>query len=371
MKLAITHDWLTVPGGAEKVVKRWYDMYPDAPVYTTVFDRKKIGHIFDSSRVVTSFMQKVPFSKKHYTKMLNLMPRAFEEFDLSDYDVVLSSSSSCAKGVITPPDSVHIAYIHSPMRYAWDLYHEYYASSGALARFVMRRTMPGVRQWDMLSSQRVDYFIANSNFVARRIRKYYRRDADVIFPPVDTEFYTPGDPAKAGEGDDYYMIISRFVPYKKIDLAIEACNALKRRLVIIGGGPDEKRLKDMAGPTIEFKGSLSDEEVREYYRGCKAFLFPALEDFGITPVEAQACGRPVIALKKGGALDTVIAGKTGVFFEKQDCESLSAAMTELEGLSWDSDFIRKHAEGFSNKRFDREIADYVDEKWKARLKEIT
>ncbi|MDC7235684.1 MAG: glycosyltransferase [Spirochaetales bacterium] len=371
MKLAITHDWLTVPGGAEKVVKRWFDLYPDAPVYTTVFDKGRIGHIFDSSRVVPSFMQKVPFSKKHYTKMLSLMPRAFEEFDLSEYDVVLSSSSSCAKGVLTTPDSVHIAYVHSPMRYAWDLYHEYYASSGALARMMMRRTMPAIRQWDMLSSQRVDHFIANSNFVARRIRKYYRREADVIFPPVNTEFYTPGDPGAAGEGDNYYMIISRFVPYKKIDLAIEACNALKRRLVIIGGGPDEQRLRELAGPTIEFKGSLGDEEVRNYYRGCKAFLFPALEDFGITPVEAQACGRPVIALKKGGALDTVLPGKTGVFFDSQDVTSLTAAMEELEGMTWDSDFIRSHAEGFSNERFDREISAYVDEKWQARLKEIS
>ena len=232
----------------------------------------------------------------------------------------------------------------------------------------MRRTIPGVRQWDTLSSQRVDCFIANSNFVARRIRKYYRREADVIFPPVNTEFYTPGTP---GEEEDYYMIISRFVPYKKIDLAIEACNTLKRRLVVIGGGPDEMRLKAMAGPTIEFKGLLDDKEVRAYYRGCRAFLFPAVEDFGITPVEAQACGRPVIALKKGGALDTVLAGKTGVFFETQNRTSLMEAMEKFEAMNWNSGFIRSHAEGFSNERFDREIAGYVDERWKARQKEIS
>jgi glycosyltransferase involved in cell wall biosynthesis len=366
MKLAITHDWLTVPGGAEKVVKRWYDLYPESSVYTSVFDESKIGHIFDKKRVVPSFMQKVPFSKKYYTKMLTLMPRAFEEFDLSAYDVVLSSSSSCSKGVITTPDALHIAYVHSPMRYAWDLYHEYYGSAGALARFVMRRTMPGIRQWDVISSMRVDHFIANSNFVARRIKKYYRRDADVIFPPVNTEFYTPG----SDEAEDYYLIISRFVPYKKIDLAIQACNTLKRRLVIIGGGPDESRLRDLAGPTIEFKGALEDEDVREYYRRCRAFLFPALEDFGITPVEAQACGRPVIALRKGGALDTVIEGKTGVFFPRQDVESLVTAMTELESQEWDSSFIRRHAEGFSSERFDREIQEYIQQKWNARLKEI-
>ncbi len=366
MKLAITHDWLTVPGGAEKVVKRWYDLYGNSRIYTTVFDEKRIGHMFDSSRVTPSFMQKIPFSRKHYTKMLSLMPRAFEEFDLREYDVVLSSSSSCAKGVITGPDTVHIAYIHTPMRYAWDLYHEYYASSGKLARFMMRKTMPGIRQWDALNSLRVDHFIANSRFIARRIKKYYRREADVIFPPADTDYYTPSgkDPG------DYYLILSRFVPYKKIDMAIEACNRLNRRLVVIGGGSQEEDLKRLAGPTIEFKGVLPDQEVREYYRGCRAFLFPGLEDFGITPVEAQACGRPVIAYGRGGALDTVIPGETGVLFDSQNTESLMQAMEEFESLRWDTDKIRKHAEGFSNQRFDREISEYVREKWESRQKEI-
>jgi len=366
MKLAITHDWLTVPGGAEKVVKRWYDLYPEAPIHTTVFDRQKIGHIFSEERVRPSFMQKVPFAKKHYSKMLNLMPRAFEEFDLTEYDVVLSSSSSCSKGVITGPDTVHIAYIHTPMRYAWDLYHQYYASASFPARVMMRRTMPGIRQWDVINSQRVDHFIANSRFIARRIRKYYRREADVIHPPVDTDFYTPGD----AEPEDYYLLLSRFVPYKKIDLAIEACNKLKRRLVIIGGGPEESALKAAAGPTIEFKGVLGDEEVRKYYRNCRAFLFPGLEDFGITPVEAQACGRPVLAYGKGGALDTVIPGTTGILFPEQTADSLARAIEELENQSWNSDEIRKHAENFSNQRFDTQISDYIDSKWKEHRERI-
>ena len=366
MKLAITHDWLTVPGGAEKVVKRWYDLYPESKIHTTVYDKERIGHIFDEERVVPSFMQNVPFARKHYTKMLTLMPRAFEEFDMGGCDVVLSSSSSCAKGVITGPDTVHIAYIHTPMRYAWDLYHEYYGSAGALARLVMRRTMPAIRQWDVINSSRVDHFIANSRFVARRIRKYYRREADVIHPPVDTAYYTPGESGP----EDYYLILSRFVPYKRIDMAIEACNRLNRRLVVIGGGSQEKQLKEMAGPTIEFTGVISDEKVREYYRNCRAFLFPGLEDFGITPVEAQACGRPVIAYGRGGALDTVIPAKTGVLFARQETESLMLAMEEFEAADWDSKAIRKHAEGFSNERFDREIAAYVTEKWEERKKVI-
>lgn len=366
MKLAITHDWLTVPGGAEKVIKRWYDMYPESLIHTTVFDKKRIGHIFDEKRVVPSFMQKIPLSQKHYTKMLSFMPRAFEEFDMGAYDVVLSSSSSCAKGVLTGPDTVHIAYIHSPMRYAWDLYHDYYRSAGKVARFMMRRTMPQIRQWDVINSTRVDHFIANSNFIARRIRKYYRREADVIFPPVDTEFYTPG----TEEGEDYYLILSRFVPYKKIDMAIEACNRMKRRLIVIGGGSQEGELKEMAGPTIEFTGIIDDEKVREYYRNCRAFLFPGLEDFGITPVEAQACGRPVIAFGRGGALDTVLPGKTGILFQEQTTSSLISAIKEFEEVQWDSRIIRKHAESFSNERFDREIATYVSEKWNMRKKEI-
>ncbi len=358
MRLAITHDWLTVPGGAEKVVKRWYDLYPEAPIFTTVYDSHRLGELFDSQRVCPSFMQRLPFSKGHYTKMLSLMPRAFESFDLSAYDVVLSSSSSCAKGVITSPDTLHIAYIHTPMRYAWDLYHQYYASAGFVVRKVMERTMGAIRQWDFISTQRVDHLIANSHFVARRVKKYYGRRADVIFPPVDTSFYCPSE----APPEDYYLLVSRFVPYKKIDLAIQACNALGRRLVIVGGGAEASRLKALAGPSIEFKGILSNEEIREYYRRCRAFLFPALEDFGITSVEAQGCGRPVVAFQKGGALDTVIPGKTGVFFTEQSCEALTAALEELEASSWDPLAIRAHAEGFSSERFDQEIQNYINEK---------
>jgi len=353
LKVALVHDWLTSYGGAERVLEEFTTLFPKAPIFTTVYDEKSIGHIFPKERVHPSFMQKIPGAIRIYRKLLALMPRAFEEFDFSGYDLVLSSSSSCAKGVLTPSGCLHVSYVHTPMRYAWDLYPEYLRVSGFITRWAMRRQMPGIRQWDALSSLRVDYFLANSREVAGRIKKIYRRDSEVLHPPVNTDFFTAGEefPGETEEKDSYYLVLSRFVPYKRIDLAIKACNQLERKLVVIGSGPQEKELKRMAGSTIKFTGRIDDEETREYYRNCRAFIFPGFEDFGITPVEAQACGRPVIAYGRGGALDTVIPDSTGVFFPEQSIESLVNGILYFETKEWDPDIIRGNAENFSIKKF--------------------
>ncbi len=357
LKVALVHDWLVSYGGAERVIEEFSRLFPEAPIFTAVYDEKSIGHAFPKERVRTSFIQRIPGSTKFYRKTLSLMPRAFEEFDLSGYDLVLSSSSSCAKGVLTSASTLHISYVHTPMRYAWDLYPEYLAEAGFLTRLGMRRQMPGIRQWDALSGQRVDRFLANSREVASRIHKTYRRDAAVLHPPVSTDFFAPKADPENHNG--YYLILSRFVPYKRIDLAIRACNEMGRKLVVVGSGPQEKELKKMSGPNIQFTGRISDEEIRDYYRQCRAFLFPGFEDFGITPVETQACGRPVVAYGKGGALDSVIPGKTGVFFEEQTVDSLVKGIRRLESINWDSDVIRKHAELFDRSKFLAKLRDFI------------
>ena len=356
MKVAIIHEWLTIYGGSERVVEQLLKIYPQADIFTTVYHEKNMGHIFPKEKVHTSFMQGIPFSKKFYTKMLHLMPRAFESFDLSEYDLVLSSSHSCAKGVITSAETTHISYIHTPMRYAWDLYHDYLKASGFITRMAMKKILPKIRQWDALSALRVDKFVANSSIVKKRINKVYRRDAEVIYPPVNTDFFVPNNK----DPEDFFLILSRFIPYKKIDLAIEACNKLGKRLIILGTGPQEKELKNIAGPTIEFTGRLSDEESRGYYQRCKAFLFPGYEDFGITPVEAQACGRPVIAYGKGGALDSVISEKTGVFFPEQTVESMISGIEKFKKINFNATEIRKHAESYSNKEFIRKMTKFIN-----------
>ena len=366
MKVAIVHDWLVTYGGAERVVEEFLKIYPDADIFTLVYDKKKMGKIFPPEKVHTSFVQKIPCATKLYTKLLSLMPKAFESFDLTGYDLVIASSSSCAKGVITSPATPYIAYIHSPMRYAWDLYFDYFKRSGLITRFFMKRQMPKIRQWDFISSQRIDTLVANSAYIARRIKKFWNRDAKVIFPPVDTERISPnGLPP-----EDFYVVFSRFVPYKRIDLAISACGKTGRKLVVIGGGKLEKDLKSLAAKyshdaKITFTGRISDGEVKDYLQKCRALIFCAEEDFGIIPVEAQAAGRPVIAFGKGGALETVQDGKTGVFFSEQTDESLVEALDRFEKLEADGAFkseaISAWAKKFSAERFRIEFKNAVDE----------
>lgn len=358
LKVALVHDWLVNYGGAEDVVSAILEIYPDADIYTLVHDKKKMKGRFEKNKIFTSRLQKIPFATRLYTKFLKFMPAAFEAFDFSAYDLVICSSSSCAKGVITPPSTAQVAYIHTPMRYAWDLFFDYQKRSGALTRFFMDRWMPQIRLWDYVSAQRIDALFANSKYIARRIKKFWNRDALVIYPPVNVGYFTPTNNVAR---EDFYVFFSRLVPYKRADIAIDACAALGKKLVVIGGGSEAKNLQELAkGKSgISFTGRISDEKVREYLQKCKALIFCAEEDFGIIPVQAQACGTPVIAFGKGGATESVLDKKTGVFFPEQTAASCAEAIKEFEKLeaagNFDAKKIVAHAKTFSRERFIKEF----------------
>ncbi|GAC1365637.1 MAG: glycosyltransferase family 4 protein [Ktedonobacteraceae bacterium] len=360
MKVALVHDYLNQMGGAERVVLAFHEIFPDAPVYTSIYDPRRVDPAFQKMDIRTSFMQKLPLVTKHHQPYLPLYPFAMENLDLRGYDLVLSSSSAFGKGVITRPETMHICYCHTPMRWCWN-YDEYVEREhlGKVARSILPFMITGLRVWDQTSAMRVDHFIANSPVVAERIQKYYRREAAYIPPPVDTSRF-PFDPEIIPE--DYFLILSRLVPYKRIDLAIQACNQLQLPLVIIGGGRDLDRLKQMAGPTIRFMGRLSDEEVVHYITHCRAFLFPGEEDFGITPLEAQACGRPVIAYGAGGALASIVDNVTGMFFREQTVESLAAALASFPERVFDPQVIHNHALEFDMPLFRRRILQFIEAK---------
>lgn len=311
MKVAIVHDWLTNMGGAEQVVINLKKCFKDAPIYTTLYAEENLSDELKNIDVRTSFLQKKHKTNDNHKKYFPLMPLAFENFDLNEYDVVISSSSCCAKGVITKPGSIHICYCHTPMRYAWEKRDEYLEGTGSLKKKLIKILLHYMRVWDNVSSNRVDYFIANSNEVKTRINKYYRRDATVINPPVRCDFFDIAE-----TDGDYYLVLSRLVTYKRFDLAVKACKELGRKLVVIGDGPEKKNLEKIASgcKNITFLGRASDETVKKYMSECKALIFPGEEDFGIVPVEVQACGRPVIAYGKGGILDSVIDRKDRSIF---------------------------------------------------------
>ncbi len=364
IKVALVHDYLNQMGGAERVVLAFHDIFPDAPLYTSIYDPKRVDPAFHSMDIRTSFMQKLPLVTKHHQPYLPFYPFAMESLDLRGYDLVLSSSSAFGKGVITRPETLHISYCHTPMRWCW-AYDEYVEREhlGKAARKVLPFLVTGLRVWDQTSAMRVDHFIANSPVVAERIQKYYRRDAIVIPPPVEASRF-PFDPS--AQPEDYFLIVSRLIPYKRIDLAIEACNRLQLPLVIIGSGRDEARLKKMAGPTIRFTGRLSDDEVLHYYAHCRALLFPGEEDFGITPLEAQSSGRPVIAYGAGGALTSVVDGITGVFFHEQTVDSLASVLVSFDIRNFDPQVIRNHALEFDMPRFRRRIVQFIEAKMSER-----
>ncbi|WAM36292.1 glycosyltransferase [Caldicellulosiruptor acetigenus] len=359
MKIAIVHEWLTNLAGSEKVVLELRKIFPEAPIYTLVYNEKKLGKYFKDCTIITSNLQKNPLAKVKHQLFFNYMPKAFESFDLSEFDLIISSSSAFAKGVITPPNSLHICYCHTPPRYIWDMFHEYMKDYNFIIKKYLEKSFHNLRIWDSVAANRVDYFIANSNYVANRIRKYYKRESKVIYPPVDTEFYVPSSKKEIG---NYYLIVSRLVSYKRIDIAVDAFNQLNEKLIIVGEGPELKKLKSLAKKNIEFLGYQSEDTIRELYQHCKALIFPGIEDFGIVPVEVQACGRPVIAFKKGGVVETVEENKTGIFFEKQNSEGLKEAINRFERNieMFDSAYIRRHAEKFSAERFRQEISDYVN-----------
>ncbi len=360
MKVALVHDYLNQMGGAERVVIALHELFPDAPIYTSIYDPARVDPVFQKMDIRTSFMQKLPMVTKHHQPYLPLYPFAMEQLDLRGYDLVLSSSSAFGKGVITRPETLHICYCHTPMRWCWN-YEEYVERErlGKVARAILPFLITKLRTWDQISAMRVDHFVANSPIVAERIRKYYRREAIYIPPPVEASRF-PFNPTT--ETENYFLILSRLVPYKRIDLAIEACNQLQLPLVIIGGGRDLERLKRMAGPTIRFLGKLPDEEVLHYYTHCRAFIFPGEEDFGITPLEAQACGRPVIAYGAGGALATIVDGITGRFFHEQTVESLTTVLASFNEQIFNPYVIHNHALEFDIPRFRRRILQFIEAK---------
>lgn len=362
VKVALVHDWLTGQRGGEKVLEVLAEIFPQAPIYTLFHFQGSQSRIIEEREIRTSFLRKFPFLKSRYRLYLPLFPMAAELFDLSSYELIVSTSHCVAKGVIPHPDSLHISYIHSPIRYAWNQYFPYFSPSrlGFFSRLVIPPIIHRLRVWDESSSARVDYFVANSENVRRRIRKYYRRDADVIFPPVDTDFYIPADGKPQGE---YFLIVSALVPYKRIDLAIETFNRRREVLKIVGSGPEERRLKKMARPHIEFLASVGSETLLSLYQNARAMILPAEEDFGIAALEAQACGTPVIAYSRGGARETVIDGQTGVLFIELTATGLTDALDKFQSLSFNKTILRSNAMRFSRHIFKEKMAAYLGQKW--------
>lgn len=359
MNVALVHDFFCNLGGSDQVAATLHQLYPQAPVFTLlVSDRNKDAELLRGMDLHSSFVQRLPLARKRHEPYLPLFPVAIESFDLTSYDLVLSSSHVCAKGVIPAPEALHLCYCHTPARYAWDLGFLYLRRLNPLLRAYAAAVMHRLRVWDVTTSARVDHFIANSDFVAQRIRRYYRRSATVIYPPVETSFFTPGE----GSGD-YYLVVSRLTAYKRVDLAVEALGRLGLPLVVIGDGPERRRLQSHAGPNVKFLGTVPRSQVRDHMRGCRGLIYPGKEDFGITPVEAQATGKPVVAFGAGGALESVVDGVTGVLFEEQTTEALCEAVTRCSELSFDRDVIRQHALQFDRDVFCRKMTDFVQEKW--------
>jgi glycosyltransferase involved in cell wall biosynthesis len=348
MKTAIIHYWLLRMRGGEKVLEALCELFPDADIFTHVYDPRGISETIRTHKIQTTLIQKLPFARSNYQSYLPLMPMALEALDLRDYDLIISSESGPSKGVIVRPDALHICYCHSPMRYLWDQYHQYRARASMIQRLLMPWVMGPLRQWDVTSAARVDHFIANSTSVADRIKRYWRREADVLAPPVAVERFRPAE-----RREDFYLYVGELAPYKRADLAVQACTMLNRRLLVIGQGSDEAYVRKLAGPTIEFLGPASDSILEEVYAKCQALLFPAEEDFGIVSVEAMAAGAPVVAFARGGARDTVIDGETGFFFAEQNVASLLTAMLRLEShiAQLDPWSIVAHAHKFNRNAF--------------------
>jgi glycosyltransferase involved in cell wall biosynthesis len=365
LRIAIVHYWFVGRGGGERVVEALAEVFPQADLFSLLADRSTLAPILQKRKLQTSFLQRIPGAIKFHRHFLFLQPLALEQFDLSGYDLVISSESGPAKGVLTSSRTCHICYCHSPMRYLWDMYPEYRRGMGPVVGTIFSLAAHYMRLWDYASAGRVDYFVANSRFVASRIRKYYGRESAVIHPPVEAAAAQLSN--RPGE---YYLAIGRLVDYKRFDLAVSACTQMGRPLKVIGAGPQYKALRRMAGPTVEFLGRVSDDELRQTLAGCRALLFPGEEDFGIVPVEAQSFGRPVIAFASGGVLETVrgvlpdetgMEDPTGVFFTQQSASGLEKAILDFEAM--ESEFcpqtIRQHALQFDSAIFKQSIADFI------------
>lgn len=359
MKIAFVHDYLVQYGGAERVLECLCELYPYAPIYTILHNKEAMHGVFENKRIHTSYLQKFPFARKWHRVFPSLMPPAIEQFDFSPYDIVVSDSSSYAKGIITRPETLHICYMHTPMRYAWDDCQKY-TKDFYFPHFIKRLipfAMNYIRIWDKVSADRVDVFIANSNFVARRIKKYYRQDAIVIHPPVDTKKFTISENIKS---EKYFLMVGRLLAYKRNDIAIEAFNKLKLPLKIIGRGPEIKRLKKMAGPTIEFLGRVDDDDLGKYYAQCQAVIFPQEEDFGIVAIEALASGKPLIAFRGGDIPEHMEAEKMGVFFDQQNPDAIVEAVEKFQKLSFDPNYIRSKVLKFDRENFKAKMKEVIE-----------
>ena len=350
-RVAIIHDWLTGMRGGEKVLEAVCALYPDATLYTLLQVAGTISPRIARHAIRTSPVQWIPGAPRWYRQLLPVFPSTVELFDLDGYDLIISSSHCAVKSVIRPGRALHICYCHSPMRYAWDQFAAYFGPDlvGPLRSRLMRHFMAGLARWDRDTAGRVDRFLANSQYVAGRIHRYYNRGSIVVYPPVDTDFYRPAEPGRPpGRG---LLVVSGLVPYKRVDIAIDACRLAGLPLTIVGRGPEEARLRQSAGPEVEFLGWRSDEEVRDLYRGAAAVLLPGIEDFGMVPVEAQACGTPVVALGRGGACETVVDGVTGILVERESAEAFAAGLARVRAMRRDPAELRRHAERFSRDRF--------------------
>lgn len=357
MKIALIHDHLAQDGGAERVLQAFQNIWPEAPTFVLVHNRKVAHASFLQRDIRTSFLQRLPFGLKHYQWFFPLMPTAVESYDLMDYDVVLSSTASFAKGVITRPDTLHLCYCHTPTRYLWSDTHSYVQELGVnrLVKWVLPFFLTYVRMWDKMAADRVDHFVANSKLVQERITKYYKKDSIVIYPPVDVTRFTVGEPK------DYYLAGGRLVAYKRFDLIVEAFNRLGRKVKIFGDGPELAHLRKHAKANIEFLGKVSEPELAKLYQGALAFLNPQVEDFGITMIEAMACGRPVIAYGRGGAAEIVLPGETGELFPYQTWEDLADVILHFQPEQYSPQRIRAHAEQFALSQFQVKMKQYVED----------
>lgn len=359
-QVALVHDWLTGMRGGEKVLEALCELHPRADIFTLVHNRGTVSPTIERHRIRTSLIQWLPRATRQYRRYLPLFPFAIEQFSLDAYDLVISSSHCAAKAVVPPGRARHLCYCHSPMRYAWDQFDAYFGPDRvglAMSRWVYRPALSRLARWDASTASRVHRFVANSRHVAGRIHRYYNRQATIVYPPVDTVFFHPAETSPA----DHFLIVSALVPYKRIDVAIEACARAGARLRIAGTGPDRARLERQAGANVEFLGHVSDESLRDEYRQALAVILPGEEDFGIVPVEAQACGRPVVALARGGACETVIDGETGILVQEPGADALALALRRTAAARFDSRRLRTHAERFSRERHLHAMRDVIEE----------
>jgi len=369
IKIAIVHDWLTGMRGGEKCLEVFCELFPNATVFTLLHEEGSVSGIIENMEIKTSFLQKIPGISRNYRKFLPLFPAAIESFDLSGYDLVLSSSHCAAKGIKSPKGSLHVCYCYTPVRYVWTFFDEYFSRENPLKRRVISYFANRIKSWDLKTNKNIDYFIAISHNVQNRIKEYYNRDSDVIYPPVSINELAPTSNLDEG----YYLIVSALVPYKKVDLAIEAFNKNGKKLIVIGNGNDYNHLSSIAKSNIEIKGWVDSKELQDYYSKCSALIFPGEEDFGIVPVEAQSYGKPVVAYEKGGALETVVPfadeKATGVFFNEQTIESLNEAIDVFERNrnSFNAEHIKENAHKFNRDRFKEEIKCYVENKWQMHI----